>query len=376
MTDHAKDARMEGQGLDVAVEARLDQFALAAKFKAGPGLTALFGQSGAGKTTVLKMIAGLVRPDAGRIAVMGRVLFDAAKGIDIAPADRRVGMVFQDARLFPHMSVLRNLTYGRWAGKRSATTDIGRITQMLGIDGLLERYPRTLSGGEKQRVAIGRALLADPALLLMDEPLASLDQQRKREILPYLEEVRDEIGLPIVYVSHEVDEVARLADTLVLMADGGVLGAGNAVEMFSRLEFGPALGRHEASSLLTGTMARYLPEYGLCEIALGEGCLLYIVNERLAVGDRLRMRVKARDVALSLSMPKDVSVRNILPATIHDLALDDSPFVEILLQVSGQMLRARITRYAFDALKLGIGQPVFAMIKSVAIGQRMLSGKL
>lgn len=358
--------------LEVLVRSRLGTFEIDAAFEAGTGVTALFGQSGSGKTSLLKMIAGLLQPQSGHIRVDGTALFDSEGGVDLAPQNRRIGMVFQDARLFPHMSVARNLTYGRWAGKRKGTADLRRITELLGIGSLLNRYPATLSGGEKQRVAIGRALLADPALLLMDEPLASLDHERKREILPYLEEVRDETGLPIVYVSHEVDEVARLADTLVLLSGGKVLGSGDAVEVFSKLEFGPALGRHEASALLSGTVSGFKADYGLCEVSLEDGQTIYIVNNRIKVGDRLRMRIKARDVALSLSRPENISIRNVLSGNVDGFALDDSPFVEIVLDIAGQMLRARITRHAFDALGIQKGLPVFAMVKSVAIGQRML----
>ena len=361
--------------LAVRLHSRLGNFEISAEFEAGAGVTALFGHSGSGKTSILKMIAGLVRPQSGFVRTGGRTLFDSEAGTDLAPPKRRIGMVFQDARLFPHMSVARNLTYGRWAGKRGDGADLERITELLGIGALMSRYPATLSGGEMQRVAIGRALLADPALLLMDEPLASLDQARKREILPYLEEVRDETGLPIVYVSHEVDEVARLADTLVLLSGGKVLGAGDAVDMFSKLEFGPALGRHEASSLISGTVGAIDAQYGLCTVSLAGGRELHIVSDRVRVGDRLRMRIKARDVALSLAAPQDVSVRNVLPATVRSFARDESPFVETVLDVGGQALRARITRHAFDALGISPDLPVFAMIKSVAIGQRMLSGR-
>lgn len=362
--------------LDVRLNSQLGTFRIEAEFLAEAGVTALFGHSGSGKTSILKMIAGLVRPQEGRISAGEQVLFDSADGTDVPAQKRRVGMVFQDARLFPHMTVARNLTYGRWAGRRAETVDFSRICALLGIADLLNRYPATLSGGEEQRVAIGRALLADPALLLMDEPLASLDQDRKREILPYLEEVRDDTGLPIVYVSHEVDEVARLADTLVLLNEGRVLGSGDAADMFSRLDFGPALGRHEASSLLSGTVSGVDRSYGLCAIGLDGGHQLHIVSDRARTGERLRMRIKARDVALSLKPPRDVSVRNVLPAKVRDFVVEDSPFVEIVLDVAGQALRARITRHAFDNLGIHHGQDVFAMIKSVAIGQRMVSGRL
>ncbi|MCR9136513.1 MAG: molybdenum ABC transporter ATP-binding protein [Alphaproteobacteria bacterium] len=359
--------------LEVSLRSRVGAFDLQAQFIAGPGITALFGHSGAGKTTILKMIAGLARPDTGRIVAGGRVLLDRAEGIDLPSHQRRVGMVFQDARLFPHMTVRRNLTYGRWAGKRKASVDFDRIADLLGIDGLLERYPAGLSGGEKQRVAIGRALLSDPDLLLMDEPLASLDNARKREILPYLEEIRDVTGLPIVYVSHEMDEVARLADTLVVLSEGAVLGAGDAIEMFSRLDFGPALGRHEASSLLVGTVADRAPNSGLQTIMLDGAAALTVVNSKLQQGERVRMRIKARDVALSLNRPGGISFRNILPAIVQQIALEDSPYVEVLLETGGQALRARITRQAHDELGIREGLSLFALIKTVAIGQRTLS---
>lgn len=361
--------------LDVSVRSRVGTFDLRAEFSAGPGITALFGHSGAGKTTILKMIAGLVKPDDGRIVADGTVLLDAAADIDMPSHLRRVGMVFQDARLFPHMTVLRNLTYGRWAGKRKASVDFDRICELLGLGELLDRHPASLSGGEKQRVAIGRALLSDPALLLLDEPLASLDGARKREILPYLEEIRDVTGLPMVYVSHEMDEVARLADTLVVLSEGSVLGSGDAVEMFSRLDLGPALGRHEASSLLVGTVAEGTPDHELRHIDLDGSTALRVMNTQLLPGERVRMRIKARDVALSLTRPEGISFRNILPARVRQIALEDSPFVEVLLETGGQALRARITRQAHDELEISEGKSLFALVKSVAIGQRTLSGR-
>ena len=360
--------------LTVAVQKRLGSFALDVAFSAQPGVTVLFGQSGAGKTTILKLIAGLLRPDGGQIVADDRVLVDADKGIDIPPPERRIGMVFQDARLFPHMSVERNLTYGRWAGKRASSVNLEDMCKLLGLRELLDRYPENLSGGERQRVAIGRALLSDPSLLLMDEPLASLDQARKNEILPYLEEIRDVTGLPIVYVSHELDEVARLADTLVVLSQGKVLGAGDAVSMFSRLDLGPALGRHEASSLLTGTVTSG-EDSGVSSIALDEKSFLTLANDRLVEGDRVRMRIKARDVALSLTRPEGISIRNILPVKVQQVALEDSPYVEVLLQVAGQALRSRVTRKSCDELNIREGLELFALVKTVAIGQRTLSGR-
>lgn len=361
--------------LDVSLRSRLGDFTLEAAFTTGPGITALFGHSGSGKTTILKMIAGLETADRGRVMVGDRLLLDTDSAVNMPPDQRRVGMVFQDARLFPHLTVMRNLTYGRWAGRRKVTVDFDRICGMLGLHPHLNRHPDSLSGGEKQRVAIGRALLSDPALLLMDEPLASLDEKRKREILPYLEEIRDTTRLPIVYVSHDIDEVARLADTLVVLSEGTVLGSGDPVDMFCRLDFGPALGRHEASSLLLGSVVEVDQRYGLRRIELDPATSLFVVNDRLRVGDRVRMRIKARDVALALTPPKDISVRNVLPASVRQVAMEDSPYVEVLLEAGGQALRARVTRQAHDQLGLCEGRSVHVLIKSVAIGQRTLSAR-
>ena len=213
--------------IEVDVTHRLDAFTLSAEFAASARVIALFGPSGSGKTTLINIVAGLIRPDRGRVAIGGTVLTDTERGIFAAPHRRRLGMVFQEARLFPHMSVRQNLLYGAWFARvERKEENLSRVAEMLGVAHLLRRYPDTLSGGEKQRVAIGRALLVSPALLLMDEPLASLDDRRKQEIIPYLEALRDEARIPIVYVSHSVSEVARLSDTLVILDAGKVRAAG------------------------------------------------------------------------------------------------------------------------------------------------------
>lgn len=208
---------------DINIEARRGDFAITAAFQVGPGLTALFGPSGAGKTSILDMIAGVLKPSRGRIAVDGQVLFDSASGIDVKPERRRVGYIFQDARLFPHMSVESNLLYGfklADAATRYATPD--HVIALLGIGALLQRRPASLSGGEQQRVAIGRAILSSPRLLLMDEPLASLDDARKQEILPYIERLRDDVKIPILYVTHARAEVDRLAGAVIQLENGRV----------------------------------------------------------------------------------------------------------------------------------------------------------
>src|SRR5260221_556145 len=226
--------------LDLAITHRLGRFALDVAFQSGSGLTALFGRSGSGKTSVVNIIAGLLRPERGRIVVDDTVLVDTARGVFLAKHKRRIGYVFQDARLFPHLSVRHNLLFGRWFAPRAERQEtLASIVSLLGIGHLLERRPNALSGGEKQRVAIGRALLASPRLLLMDEPLASLDAERKDEILPYLERLRDETRIPIIYVSHSLAEVARLATTMVLMSEGRVDAVGTVADIMSRLDLQP-----------------------------------------------------------------------------------------------------------------------------------------
>lgn len=213
--------------ISVEIHHRLDRFVLDVAFQSGPGVTGLFGASGSGKTSVVNVIAGLVRPDYGRVAVDGDVLLDTSRGLSVGKHRRRIGYVFQEARLFPHLTVRHNLMYGRWFARgRGSRDEVGRVVELLGIAPLLDRRPAHLSGGEKQRVAIGRALLSCPRLLLMDEPLAALDDQRKTEILPYIERLRDEARLPIVYVSHSVAEVVRLAANVIVLADGRVAAAG------------------------------------------------------------------------------------------------------------------------------------------------------
>jgi molybdate transport system ATP-binding protein len=223
--------------LRVEVERKLGAFRLRASFAADVGVTALFGRSGSGKSSLVNVIAGLLKPDRGRVEVGGRVLFDSERGIDVPTARRRIGYVFQDGRLFPHFSVRWNLLYGRFFnGANERNVQFEHVVELLGLTQLLERRPAGLSGGEKQRVAIGRALLASPQVLLMDEPLASIDEHRKAEILQYIERLREEVNIPIVYVSHTVEEVMRLADTVVMMSEGAVRAVGRPEEVIGRPE--------------------------------------------------------------------------------------------------------------------------------------------
>jgi molybdate transport system ATP-binding protein len=352
--------------LSVALEDAIGDFALDAAFEARSGVTALFGSSGAGKTTIVAMVAGLRRPRAGRITLNGRVLFDSAAGTSLPASRRKVGMVFQEARLFPHFSVRTNLLYGRWAGRRPPGTRLDAVVELLGLERLLQRRPDSLSGGEAQRVAIGRALLSAPEVLLMDEPLSQLDGARRAEILPFLERLAHEGGVPILYVSHVIDEVARLADDIVVLSEGRVVAAGPIEEVFGRIDLGATTGRHEAGAILTATVAGHDRDYALTLLEVGEATLAVPLLSR-PPGARVRLRIRARDVALALAPPQGLSIRNVVAAEIAAIRLEEGAYCEVLMAFAGQHLRARITRRSADELRLRTGMAVFALVKSVAI---------
>lgn len=359
--------------LEIDIRHRFNDFSLEAAFTARSGLTALFGRSGSGKTSLINMLAGLVRPERGRIAVGGHVLFDSATGVDVATERRRLGYVFQEPRLFPHMSVSSNLTYGR----RSAPTkdrrqDFDQVVDMLDLRLLLDRRPGFLSGGEKQRVAIGRALLADPRLLLMDEPLASLDAPRKNEILPFIERLRDELGLPIVYVSHHLEEVIRLADTMVILSDGKVVANGGVEDIMSRLDLYPFTGRHESGAVFAAAVVRQEEAFGLTHLSFA-GNRLLAPRLDLPIGATLRVRVRARDVSLSLKAPIGISVLNVFKGEIREINADQGPQAEVLLDI-GVPLIARVTRKSVHELNLKPGSAVYALVKAVAIDRHSLGG--
>ena len=349
----------------------MGDFELSAEFQAESGVTALFGRSGAGKSTLVAMIAGLVRPDKGRIRLGRRTLFDSDKGINVPTPHRSVAVVFQEPRLFPHLSVRRNLTYGRWAGRRPGRQEMEAVVTLLGLDQLLDRSPDGLSGGEAQRVSVGRALLADPDILLMDEPLSQLDGARRAEILPWLDRLAHEAGVPILYVSHALDEVARLADFLVVLSNGQVVASGAVDDVMRRIDLGPATGRHEAGSLLYGVIESHDPPYRLSRIAIA-GSHIDVPAIDGAVGDPVRLRIRARDVALSLAPVNGLSIRNSLAARIDEIVEESGPFAEILLSLGADeggepFLRARLTRKSVNQLGLQVGGRVHALIKAVAV---------
>ncbi len=359
--------------LKMDVAARFGDFAIEAKLSCETtGIIALFGRSGAGKTSLINMLAGLTRPQRGRISVNGNVLFDSARGIDLPPESRRLGYVFQEGRLFPHMNVRNNLSYGyRRTPTAKPRVEFDQVVELLGLDRLLARRPGGLSGGEKQRVALGRALLANPRLLLMDEPLAALDQPRKEEVLPFIERLRDTLDIPIVYVSHSMAEIVRLADTLVLMSDGRVEAVGGVEDLTSRLDLRPLTGRYEAGAVVRAQVERHDDSFGLTELRFAGG-VLRVPRVEAALGAELRLRIRARDVSLARERPQGLSILNILPCRVEAIGTEAGPQVDLRLDASGAALWARITRRSVVDLALAPGAPVFALIKAVAIDRTSL----
>lgn len=351
--------------LSVAFRHAFPGFSLDVAFEAPKGVTALFGRSGSGKTTVVNAVAGLLRPDSGRIALDETVLLDIAGGIFLPPHRRRLGYVFQEGRLFPHLTVRQNLRYGQWFARATQRMDFGRVVDLLGLGALLDRHPSLLSGGEKQRVAIGRALLSAPAMLLMDEPLASLDAPRKAEILPWLERLRDETHLPILYVSHALPEVARLATTIVLLEGGRVLRSGPVAEILSDPDVAPALGIREAGALLTARIAAQEPD-GLTRLDSSAGPL-WLPKIARQVGAKVRVRIAAQDVMLARTRPEGISALNVLPVTIAALRSDEGASALVQLSAGEDRILARITRRSLATLQLAEGDRLFAVIKSVSV---------
>ena len=335
----------------------------------GRGISALFGHSGSGKTSCLRCLAGLERAGQAFIEVNGEVWEDSARGHFLAPHLRPVGYVFQEASLFPHLNVRGNLEFGwRRIPPNERKVGLEQACQLLGIGHLLERRSTTLSGGEAQRVGIARALLSSPRLLLMDEPLAALDGPRKREILPYLERLHDELDIPVVYVSHAQDEVARLADHLVLLEEGRATASGPIGETLGRLDLSLAQGE-DAGVVFEGTVCGHDAEYQLLDLQLpGRGPVLRIAHPARAEGSALRVKVQARDVSLSLTEDCATSILNRLPVRVWDCRPAQNPaHVLISLDAGGNLLLARITRYSADQLNLHPGQSLWAQIKSVAL---------
>jgi len=358
--------------LDVDVTQRLGSFVLEAKFASQGRLTAFFGRSGSGKTSLVNIVAGVTRPDRGRIVLDGQTLVDTERGIFVPKYRRRVGYVFQEGRLLPHLTVQQNLLFGRWftpKGERKIALD--QVLDLLGIGHLLDRRPGALSGGEKQRVAIGRALLASPRLLLLDEPLAALDDSRKEEILPFIERLRDEAEVPIVYVSHSLAEVSRLATTVVVIRDGRIAAVGPPTEVLARTDLITSNGAADAGALIEASVSGQDPTFGLTALQSAAGPL-QVPHLDLPIGTPMRVRVRARDVMIATVRPDGLSALNVLPGTITAIDAADSDLVELSLDCSGVRLTARLTRKSVETLRLAPGRAVFAVIKSVAFDRDAL----
>ena len=356
--------------LSVSLQHRFPAFALDIAFEAPGGVTVLFGRSGSGKTTIINVVAGLLRPAAGRIAVDNRVLLDTAAGTSVPTHRRQLGYIFQEGRLFPHMTVRQNLLYGRWFAQRRRA-EVGHVVEMLGLGSLLARRPATLSGGEKQRVAIGRALLAEPDVILADEPLAALDDTRKAEILPYFERLRDESAVPILYVSHAAPEVARLATTVVALQDGRVARTGPAADVLADPMVTPA-GVRAVGAVLHGTIATHHAD-GLTELD-ASGVRLFLPRVDQPAGSRIRVRVAAQDVILARQRPEGLSALNIVPGTVVQIRPGDGPGAIASLTTPAGTVLARVTQRSAKALGLTEGVSCYAVLKTVAIAPLDVGG--
>jgi molybdate transport system ATP-binding protein len=359
--------------LAVAVTKRRGAFALDVAFQAPtPGIVALFGRSGCGKTTVVEILAGLVEPDAGNVKLDDLVLVDTAGGYSRPAERRRIGCVFQDARLFPHLSVRGNLRYGQKrapAGPHAIGFD--EVTALLGLAPLLARRPYTLSGGERQRVALGRALLSQPRLLLLDEPLASLDAPRRAEVLPYLEALRDNLSIPMVYVSHQFEEVLRLADHVVLMESGRVVAAGELHEVSLRPELAAIIGPEAVGAVLEGVITEVDAARGLAQLKLGSGALLVSARDA-RVGARARVQLLARDLILATQAAQGLSVRNSIAGVVRAIGEDENEAKLVTVDIGGASVLARVTRDAVLSLDLHLGSPVWVLVKAVSIRSHAL----
>lgn len=354
--------------LSINIVHRLGDFGLNTGFQAPSGVTAIFGPSGAGKTSIVQAVSGLVTPDEGRIEIDGAVIFDSSAGINLAPQERRIGYVFQDSRLFPHMRVEQNLQYGLRAQNLTRDAELeAQIISLLGLETLLKRFPSDLSGGEKQRVALARALLTKPRLLLLDEPLAALDQNRRDQILRHLEQLRDRFNISMLYVSHSVSEVARLANHLVLVDSGSVVKSGPVEDVFSNLEAASLIGLREAGSVLIATVVQHHDD-GLTELA-GAGARLHLPRVEALSGDKVRLRIRASDVMLSLERPDGISALNVVSGQIVAVHSGQGPGVLVRIRCGDDHLIARVTRRSATTLGLSEGKPIHAVIKSVSVAR-------
>ncbi|MGI2879178.1 molybdenum ABC transporter ATP-binding protein ModC [Vibrio furnissii] len=336
------------------------------------GITAIFGRSGAGKTSLINVISGLIAPDSGEIAIQDRVLFSTKQRINLPIEHRRIGYVFQEARLFPHYTVRGNLNYGV---RRKDAAYFASVVSLLALEPLLERYPNALSGGEKQRVAIGRALLSQPDLLLMDEPLASLDMPRKREVMPFLEQLAQQVEIPILYVTHSMNEILRLADHLVVIDQGSVVASGPIEQVWSSKSMRPWQSFSDQSTLFSGTIAQHYDQFGLTQVLLAPNVGLWVQQVDGELNAPIRLQIRANDVSVTLEKPGKTSIRNILSARIaeieHHQQGEHKKSIALKLALAPNIfLWATITEWALQDLALQPGMEVYAQIKGVSVSQR------
>ncbi|MGH8181262.1 MAG: molybdenum ABC transporter ATP-binding protein [Steroidobacteraceae bacterium] len=354
--------------LRLSVIKRWEGFKLRAQLDAPtPGVVALFGRSGCGKTTLINIISGLLRPDEGRVELDGVTLTDTRGRIHVPVERRRIGYVFQDARLFPHLGVLANLRYGeRRAPKETRAIGLDTVLALLGLEPLLKRRPYQLSGGERQRVALGRTLLSQPRLLLLDEPLASVDAARREEVLPYLETLRDSLSIPMVYVSHQLDEVLRLATHVALMEAGEIVAFGTLSDISVRPELRAIVGPEAVGAILDGTVTRVDAAAGMADIQLGGG-VLHVSLQNARAGAPIRIQLLARDIILATEPARGLSVRNALQGVISEISPDFGQAVLIKIDIgAGTAVLARVTKHALQALELRVGMSIWVLVKAVS----------
>ena len=341
------------------------------------GITALYGRSGAGKTSLANMISGLLRPDEGFIRIENQLIFCSQKAIDLKPENRGIGYVFQEARLFPHMTVKDNLLFGtRFKKLESRPLSITEVVEVLGLTNLLDRRPDSLSGGEAQRIQLGRAILSHPKILVMDEPLSSLDQTRKQEILPLIERLRDEFNIPILYITHSMEEIIRLADRLLIIEDGSIAADGTVEELTGRIDLRPLTGRYEAGSVINSEVLEHDRHYGLTKLKFVGG-ILHVPLIDVEKKTQLRIRIRARDVSLSSTLPEKTSELNVFRGKVIEIAQptqQNAAHADTLIDI-GVPIWVRVTRLSIERLSLRPGVQIYASIKGTSVDRQSLAAR-
>ena len=349
----------------VNIEKIVGDFQLNTEFYADIGITAIFGPSGAGKSTLVNLIAGLVKPDSGYIKILNEVIFESQQKINVPANKRGIGFVFQDARLFPHMKVESNLKYSNRFGRKGNLSSFTEIVEVLNLAQILHRLPGNLSGGEKQRVAIGRALLSNPKILILDEPLTGLDEGLKAEVIPYLEFVRDNFKIPILYISHSQSEVVRLSDRIVVLENGRILEQGKTLQILSSFSVAKKLGLRDLSSFVEAKVSKHASD-GITELDFA-GSKLFLPKIDAILGSKVYLRILAKDITLAIEKPKKISALNILQGKVDEVILGNGPGAIVGIEVGGHRLTTRITQRSLNAMNLKHGQTCFAFLKTVSV---------